>query len=194
MSGRTTGRRSTTTAATIFSLEMASALVVERDRPASGSTCPPRAPFTAFSTRFLDDEAPRLRRRLQDRCIVAQSMHPRNAEIVSRKHRNREHCESVNPSAYIQSVPQKTEKENTLNPKPSAFHPIPCFIIRSSVSRFHLKGCTPKTVAEPKIDISGCHSEVILRGLHPEDGVPTNTDPLMCIPCHFLCDTPYYIP
>ena len=33
---------------------------------------------------------------------------------------------------------------------------------------------------------SGCHNK--------GDGVPTNTDPLICIPCHFLCDIPYYIP
>ena len=33
------------------------------------------------------------------------------------------------------------------------------------------------------------------RGMQSRgDGVPTKKDPLMCIPCRFLCDTPYYIP
>ena len=34
-------------------------------------------------------------------------------------------------------------------------------------------------------------SKGILWELHPGDGIPTNSDSLMCIPCSFLCDTPY---
>ena len=82
ISGRTTGRRSTTTAATIFSLETASGLLVESDRLASGT----RAPFTTLSTSLLDDEAPSARSRAQDRCIVTQSTHkPTNHNEPSRK-------------------------------------------------------------------------------------------------------------